>query len=254
MDKAAIDSSAWPMVCPKFNIFRSPVSRKSDSMILCLMLLPLLTSLSQLISKSCGVKFPNSSQSNSSPTRACLLNSIQPLSNSRLGNVFSQDVSIATFDGFVNVPIAFFMPLKLMPFFPPMAASTIPSRVVGMRMKFRPLLYVDATKAPRSVVVPPPIMMRVSNLEAFTESSHRQISCALCKDLHASPAMTQWTWDWLNSSVYAVGIGKDSKAASLMTKRLGSPCMCCNSAEGLYRYRLFDMCVKGAVNLVDSPG
>jgi len=146
----------------------------------------------------------------------------------------SQDVSIVILEGSVNVPIAFFMPLKLMPFFPPMAASTIPSNVVGMRMKFRPLLYVDATKAPRSVVVPPPMIMRVSNLVALTVSSHCQISCALCKDLHSSPAMTQWTLDRLNSSVYASGTGTDWKAASLMTKWLDSTCLFCNSADGLY--------------------
>ena len=55
-----------------------------------------------------------------------------------------------------KAPISFFSPLKLIPVFPPTAASTIESSVVGMLMKEMPRLKVAAAKPPRSVTMPPP--------------------------------------------------------------------------------------------------
>ena len=44
-----------------------------------------------------------------------------------------------------------------MPVFPPTAASTMPSKVVGMEIKSIPLNQVAATKPAKSVVAPPPM-------------------------------------------------------------------------------------------------
>ena len=51
-----------------------------------------------------------------------------------------------------NEPISFLSPLKLIPVFPPTAASTADSRVVGTLMKWMPRLNVAAAKPPMSVV------------------------------------------------------------------------------------------------------
>lgn len=40
-----------------------------------------------------------------------------------------------------------------------MEASTIDNRVVGILMNLIPLLYVEATKPPISVITPPPILI-----------------------------------------------------------------------------------------------
>ena len=43
-----------------------------------------------------------------------------------------------------------------MPVLPPIEASTIPSNDVGIFTKSIPLIYVDAIKPPKSVIIPPP--------------------------------------------------------------------------------------------------
>ena len=58
--------------------------------------------------------------------------------------------------GRLNVPIWFFASSTLIAVLPPIDASTCPINVVGMLMWQIPLLYVDATKPTRSVIVPPP--------------------------------------------------------------------------------------------------
>jgi len=52
-----------------------------------------------------------------------------------------------------------FIPLKLIPVFPPTAASTAPKSVVGMLMYLIPRLNVAAAKPPKSVTIPPPRLM-----------------------------------------------------------------------------------------------
>ena len=54
------------------------------------------------------------------------------------------------------LPIWFLALLKFIPFFPPIAASTIASKVVGTLYKGSPLLYVEAASPPISQTIPPP--------------------------------------------------------------------------------------------------
>ena len=53
-------------------------------------------------------------------------------------------------------PIWFFILFKSIPVLPPIDASTIERRVVGILINCIPLRNVEATKPPRSVTTPPP--------------------------------------------------------------------------------------------------
>jgi hypothetical protein len=59
------------------------------------------------------------------------------------------------------IPIWFFKLPKSTPFFPPIEASTIESKVVGIFMKSIPLLNVQATNPPKSEITPPPKLIRI---------------------------------------------------------------------------------------------
>ena len=63
-----------------------------------------------------------------------------------------------------NEPTRFLPSLVFSPVFPPMAASTIASTVVGMCTTLTPRSHVAAMKPPMSLVAPPPIVMTASDL------------------------------------------------------------------------------------------
>ena len=62
------------------------------------------------------------------------------------------------------VPSWFLYGPKSIPFLPPTAASTIPSKLVGMFIKSIPLLNTEAIKPPISVTTPPPTLRTKSRL------------------------------------------------------------------------------------------
>ena len=76
-----------------------------------------------------------------------------------------------------------------MPVFPPTAASTADSRVVGMFMNLIPRLNVDAVKPPMSVIMPPPRHIIAECLVAppFIRFSH--IKVADLRSLFVSPGL-----------------------------------------------------------------
>ncbi|CRH48546.1 Uncharacterised protein [Chlamydia trachomatis] len=70
-----------------------------------------------------------------------------------------------------------------MPFFPPMLASIIATKVVGIAMKGIPRQCVAATKPAISKITPPPTPIKVACLGTL-----RSVSC-WCKDRKVSPVL-----------------------------------------------------------------
>ena len=97
-------------------------------------------------------------------------------------------MEIITVSASLNTPISFFRPLKFTPVFPPTAASTALSSVVGMLMKRMPRLNVAAAKPPRSVTTPPPMLTSRDLRVAPPFCSAFQTACALSRFLLMSPA------------------------------------------------------------------
>ena len=91
-------------------------------------------------------------------------------------------------------PISFFSPLKLTPVFPPTAASTAASRVVGTLRKRMPRLNVPAANPPRSVTTPPPMLTNADFLvppcsNAFhTCSAVASVLCSSPQGMHITSA------------------------------------------------------------------
>ena len=85
---------------------------------------------------------------------------------SSIGNVSKNSGYTRTSDGWLIVPIIFLYPLKFTPLFPPIAASTIANKVVGINLNFTPRIYVDAKYPTISVTIPPPIPIKVDALLA----------------------------------------------------------------------------------------
>ena len=65
--------------------------------------------------------------------------------------------------GNLITPTPFLNEEKLTPAFPPIEASTIASKVVGILIQFIPRLYKLATNPVISEVTPPPIEIKVSS-------------------------------------------------------------------------------------------
>ena len=85
-----------------------------------------------------------------------LIISAVPERISRAETVCKYSASITIIFGFAKTPIWFFKTPKSTPVFPPTEASTMLNKVVGMFTKSIPLLNVEATKPPKSVITPPP--------------------------------------------------------------------------------------------------
>ena len=85
-----------------------------------------------------------------------LTTSASPDATSVPGSSRSRSRSQITTRGSWKAPTRFFPVARLMPVFPPTAASTMPSTVVGMLMKSTPRSQLAATNPARSVAVPPP--------------------------------------------------------------------------------------------------
>ena len=120
-------------------------------------------------------------------------------------------VEIITSDASWKHPISFFSPPKLMPVFPPTAASTALSSVVGMLTKLMPRLKVAAAKPPKSVTTPPP-RFTTNDLRVAPPCSrlfHTWVSVS--RFLHESPtpmvmicASAKWRLRILGSTTRAV--------------------------------------------------
>src|SRR5205085_11707087 len=96
------------------------------------------------------------STSASPPRKWYLAISPSPLRYSRGGSVSSTSVSLSTAEGCQKAPTRFFPSGRLTPVFPPMAASTWPSKVVGTATHRTPRWYTAAAKPAVSVTTPPP--------------------------------------------------------------------------------------------------
>ena len=94
---------------------------------------------------------------------------------------------MTSFAGLI-IPISFFKLLKFIPHFPPVAASTAPSRVVDMFTKSMPRLNVEAAKAPISVTIPPPRFISNDLRVAQLSDSCCQIFDNVDKFLFSSPS------------------------------------------------------------------
>ena len=75
-----------------------------------------------------------------------------------------------------------------MPVFPPMAASTMHRRLVGILIKSIPRLYVPAANPPISVIIPPPKLISRECLSAFLSVRACQIMEQFSIFLLCSPA------------------------------------------------------------------
>ncbi len=84
-------------------------------------------------------------------------------------------------------PIWFFRLPKSTPFFPPIEASTMAKSVVGILIKSIPLLKVEATNPPISVITPPPILTKTVFLSAPSSVRIFQISTQELMFFSASP-------------------------------------------------------------------
>ena len=73
------------------------------------------------------------------------------------GTVVAKEGSITTHEGWWNEPTRFFAGPRLAPVFPPTAASTIESVVVGTANQRTPRANTEAANPARSLVMPPPI-------------------------------------------------------------------------------------------------
>ena len=85
-----------------------------------------------------------------------LMTSANPVRHWRGGNVFKNDGSSQTSFGCQKAPTKFFPSGRSTPVFPPMAASAMPSSVVGTETNATPRMYVAARNPARSVTTPPP--------------------------------------------------------------------------------------------------
>ncbi len=85
-----------------------------------------------------------------------LTTSAIPAMSSLAGNVVSSAMSTSTAAGWWKAPTRFLPASVLMPVLPPMAASTMASRVDGTCTMSIPRSQVAATKPATSVAAPPP--------------------------------------------------------------------------------------------------
>ena len=77
------------------------------------------------------------------------------------------------------------------PVLPPIEESTCASNVVGIFIKFIPLLTKLATKAERSPIIPPPTAIIVSDLLKFFDKTQDKI---LTQQSHQANHILQVEW------------------------------------------------------------
>ena len=151
--------------------------------------------------------------------RPCLNISAIPLRSSSAGRVAKKRVSTTTPNGLLITPIRFFKAPKSTPVLPPTEASTIASRLVGTFIKSIPRIKVEATKPPKSVTTPPPILM--SNDLRSAPSSERayhtwvQVSMFLL----GSPASISMISNGISVAKSGRNTGKQCSLVWLSTKR-----------------------------------
>ncbi len=77
-----------------------------------------------------------------------------------MGRVAMKSMSFSTANGGRKVPMKFFLPYRLMPFFTPTPESSWDSTVVGTRMARTLRWAIAAAKQAMSSTAPPPMMTR----------------------------------------------------------------------------------------------
>jgi hypothetical protein len=112
--------------------------------------------------------------------------SAMPAARSSAGSVRSVSRSATTAAGSWNAPTRFLPASVLIPVFPPTAASTMPSSVVGTLTRRTPRIQLAATKPPRSVTAPPPYATTVPQRSMPIAASASQHWPATQKVLPAS--------------------------------------------------------------------
>ena len=104
---------------------------------------------------------------------------------------------MTTARGLLKAPTSFFRPSRLMPVFPPTAASTMASSVVGKFTQAMPRLNVAAANPPRSVTMPPPRQTSSERRDAppaerarHTSESEPSVLCSSpgAMESHVAPA------------------------------------------------------------------
>jgi hypothetical protein len=113
-----------------------------------------------------------------------------PATSSGAGSVSSTARSTSTADGSWNAPTRFLPAAVLMPVFPPTAASTIASSVVGTCTTRTPRIHVAATNPARSVTAPPPSETTTSPRVSPTRPQTSQQKPATVRALPSSASGT----------------------------------------------------------------
>ena len=187
---------AWPIVWPKFRVFRMPFSRSSSATIVALSSTLRRTSHSATSSpgppsRTIAAMFEAiHAKSAGLAITACLMASASPFRTCSIGRVWSVPGSMRTRAGWWNAPTRFFPARVSTPVFPPIEASSMASRVVGTTTSGTPRMKVAATNPPRSPTMPPPSAKTTEsrpNPESIM-SSVRRDHCA--RVLLSSPAGT----------------------------------------------------------------
>ena len=117
-----------------------------------------------------------------------LITSARPLTYSRRGSVASVARSASTPAGGWNAPTRFLPSGMLTAVLPPIAASTMPSSVVGTSTTRTPRSQVAATNPARSQAAPPPMptMQSARPMRCSASLDHSRAATAIC--LAASPS------------------------------------------------------------------
>ena len=102
------------------------------------------------------LNFNTFSHSSLESISACFTISANPERMFLSSSVLKKSTLIKTLSAGANTPISFFRPKKLIPVFPPVAASTAPNKVVETLIYRIPRLKVEAVNPPISVITPPP--------------------------------------------------------------------------------------------------
>ena len=194
--KSLAASIAWPMVWPKFRIWRSPRSRSSASTTSRLIwTLRQITSSSSWGSKPSALMGRAARRRNSASSRMtpCLMTSPHESVKSSGVSVSRQSTSATTSDGWKNAPARFLPASRSTAVFPPTEESTMARRDVGTCTTLHPRRYSAAASPPMSPVTPPPTATttssRVSSAAASPSSRSERVERRLC----FSPAGNTWS-------------------------------------------------------------
>ena len=120
--------------------------------------------------------------------------SAMPATISLRGKVSRVARSTSTADGWWNAPTRFLPASVLMPVFPPTAASTIPSNVVGTCTMSTPRSQVAAANPATSVAAPPPRLTTASLRPMPMRPSTSQMNPTTGSSLPASASGISMRW------------------------------------------------------------